>query len=354
MTDHWIGAAQSQQFLRQVLNENSIVVQGHDEIPTSSRIYKLFKFVGSGGEPGRDRIAKIYRYVDNEVPFHEFGKYRQIGLETNNNSQLGAVSIGTVVNAVPARTMLNTRSVLVTSVDRNVPLSSIVGANGLLPPMFSLIFLREAIRALESLHKKYLVHSDLKPEDFLLVPVSNPGNNCTVQPLCNHPILHANNFSVLLQNLENCKEYSVNKRGRGNGRKHIPFHVLPENIYGRQTVWKYSPPTRNSLGRKIPLGRRDDFLSLIYIVIDLYSGSLPWTEEFEGLDITQQFYTDLSMRKKNASVTELTENVHPDLRVPLEQILQILQEEMTFSSPPPYENFIELVNGRIAELYYMF
>lgn len=354
MTDNWIGAAQTQQFLRQVLQENSIVVRDNDEIPTSSRIYKIFKLVGSEGEPGQVRIAKIFRHVDNEVPFHEFGKYHQIGVETINNPDLGAACTGTVMNAIPANTMQNTRSVLVTSVAVNVPLSSIVVANGFLPPRFSLIFLREAIRALESLHNKYLVHTDLKPEDFLLVSASNSPITRRSQPLCNHPILRANNFSVLLQNLENSKEHSVKKRGRGNGRAHIPFHMLPETAYGRHTVWKYSPPTRNSLGRKIPLGRRDDILSLIYIVVDLHTGSLPWTEEFEGLDVTQHFHTVLSMRKKNTSVAELTEHVHADLRVPLEQILQTVQEQMTFSSVPPYDEFIELVNERIAELYYVF
>ena len=110
---------------------------------------------------------------------------------------------------------------------------------------------------LEWIHSKNIIYRDIKPENFL-IGIDDPN------------VIYIVDFGL-------CKKYRSSKTGK---------HILPK-LTGKFTgTLKYSS---HNVTKGKESSRRDDLISLGYMLIYLYKKDLPWEKTFKNLRISDYF-----------------------------------------------------------------
>ena len=151
----------------------------------------------------------------------------------------------------------------------------------------------QLIDRLEWIHSKDIVYRDVKPENFLL-GLDDPN------------VIYIVDFGL-------CKKYRSSKTGR---------HILPKMTGKFCGTLPYS--SVNAVKGKV-LSRRDDLISLGYVLIKLIKKHLPWTSNFSDLN-TKTYIELINLKETNAYgklfefvPDELTEFVEYSKKLKFEQ-----------------------------------
>ena len=124
---------------------------------------------------------------------------------------------------------------------------------------------------LQFIHSKDIIYRDVKPENFL-IGIEDPN------------VIYVVDFGL-------CKKYRSTKTGR---------HILPKNTKKFNGTVKYA--SSNAIKGK-ELSRRDDLISLGYVLIFLFKRCLPWTSNFKSLN--RRTYFELIYSKETNGGGEL-------------------------------------------------
>ena len=117
----------------------------------------------------------------------------------------------------------------------------------------------QIIDRLEWIHSKNIIYRDIKPEHFL-IGINDPN------------IIYIVDFGL-------CKKYRSSKTGK---------HILPKLTYKFNGNILYASP--NAIKGK-ESSRRDDLISLGYMLVYLFKRKLPWKYDFNILNKTKYFET---------------------------------------------------------------
>ncbi|XP_057508947.1 casein kinase 1-like protein HD16 isoform X2 [Actinidia eriantha] len=164
----------------------------------------------------------------------------------------------------------------------------------------------ESLSILEKMHSRGYVHGDIKPENFLLGQPSTPQEK-----------------KLFLVDLGLATKWRESSNGQ-----HVEYDQRPDMFRG--TV-RYAS-VHAHLGRTA--SRRDDLESLIYTLVFLHRGRLPW----QGYQGDNKSF--LICKKKMAMSPEM-------LCCPLKQFLEIVVN-MKFDEEPNYSKLISLFEGLIG------
>ena len=137
----------------------------------------------------------------------------------------------------------------------------------------------QLIERLEFIHSKNIVYRDVKPENFM-IGIKDPN------------IIYIVDFGL-------CKKYRSSKTGK---------HMLPRDTKKFNGTLKYS--SVNVVKGK-ESSRRDDLISLGYVLIFLYKRNLPWTSDFKSLN--RKTYFELVMTKLTNAGGDLFKNIPKEL-----------------------------------------
>ena len=137
----------------------------------------------------------------------------------------------------------------------------------------------QLIERLEFIHSKNIVYRDVKPENFL-IGIKDPN------------VLYIVDFGL-------CKKYRSSKTGK---------HLLPRDTKKFNGTLKYS--SVNVVKGK-ESSRRDDLISLGYVLILLYKRYLPWTSDFKSLN--KKTYIELIKSKETNAGGDLFKNIPEEL-----------------------------------------
>jgi serine/threonine protein kinase len=160
----------------------------------------------------------------------------------------------------------------------------------------------EMLKCIQCLHKYGYIHRDIKPANFLIRPNIQ-------KPLC------------------------------------LIDFGLAEDLYDKNTH-RHKPLERNvnftgsrryasvNAHEHISLSRRDDLMSWFYSFVELYVGSLPWSESKNS--------KILADTKKEARPTDICAGIPVEF-VEIYRILRCLRYE----DEPPYERFLSLIQSAI-------
>ena len=110
----------------------------------------------------------------------------------------------------------------------------------------------QLIERLEFIHSKDIVYRDVKPENFM-IGIKDPN------------VIYIIDYGL-------CKKYRSSKTGR---------HIQPRYINKFIGTLKYA--SSNVIKGK-ESSRRDDLISLGFVLIHLYSRNIPWNTTFQSLD----------------------------------------------------------------------
>ena len=136
----------------------------------------------------------------------------------------------------------------------------------------------EMINIIENIHKRHIIHRDIKPENFVISLNKNLKNN-----------------SIYLIDFGLSKRFRNPKTG-----EHIPYKD-GKNLVGTA---RYSS-IYTHLG--IEQSRRDDLEAIIYTLIYLFNGNLPW-ENLKAKNKEEKYQKILS-KKINYSIEKLCESL---------------------------------------------
>ena len=128
---------------------------------------------------------------------------------------------------------------------------------------------------LEWIHSKNLVYRDVKPHNFMI------GNN-------DPNVIYIIDFGL-------CKKYRSSKTGK---------HILPKFTGKFNGTVKYA--SFNAVRGK-ELSRRDDLISLGYMLVNLIKKELPWNSSFQKL--SKEKYFELLYLKETNGVGSLFKNI---------------------------------------------
>ena len=126
----------------------------------------------------------------------------------------------------------------------------------------------QLIDRLEWIHSKHIVYRDIKPENFLI------GKN-------DPNVIYIVDFGF-------CKKYRSSKTGK---------HILPKLTGLFSGTLKYASP--HTVRGKVS-SRRDDLISLGYMLIYLYKKSLPWDFYMPQFD-TEQYLKIMHLKENNGA-----------------------------------------------------
>jgi serine/threonine protein kinase len=224
--------------------------------------------------------AKIYQYLLKETGFP---KLKWFSKETNEEAELTYLVIDLLVCS------------LTTLVKRKGPLSlKLILQIGI-----------QMIKRIETLHSKYLLHRDIKPDNFML---DKKKMLCLID------------FGL-------CKRYDHN--GRHIEEKQITSMIGSANFVSLN-VHKGIEPTR-----------RDDVISCIYVILYLFlGGDLPWLLE---KDMKRMVQIKEQLTNANISVNAIVKTSVP----------QFIKNSLTsvykleFSAEPDYKELINLLETEI-------
>ena len=166
----------------------------------------------------------------------------------------------------------------------------------------------QIIDRLEWIHSKNIIYRDVKPENFL-IGINDPN------------IIYIIDFGL-------CKKYRSSKTGK---------HILPKMTGRFNGNFKFASP---NVIRGKESSRRDDLISLGYMLIYLFRKKLPWDESF----YYSNFYELLYLKDTNAN-GKLFKNVPPEF---VEYIKYT--RNLKFDQDPNYDYLRSLLNGVIINL----
>ena len=174
---------------------------------------------------------------------------------------------------------------------------------------------------LEWIHSKNLIYRDIKPENFL-VGINDPN------------VIYVIDFGL-------CKKYRSSKTGK---------HILPK--VGRKFNGNFKFSSSYTIRGKEP-SRRDDIISLGYMLIYLIKKELPWDYIYKENKLTKSKYFELvSLKDTNAYGI-----LFKDLPSEFKEFIQYA-ENLKFDEDPNYSylhsilNKIIVVNNYNYERYY--
>ena len=137
----------------------------------------------------------------------------------------------------------------------------------------------QLIERLEFIHSKNIIYCDVKPENFM-IGIKDPN------------VIYIVDFGL-------CKKYRSSKTGK---------HILPRTTKKLYGTLKYC--SVNVLKGK-EQSRRDDLISLAYVLIFLNKRNLPWTSDYESLN--ERTYFELVMTKLSNAGGDLFKNIPEEL-----------------------------------------
>ena len=138
----------------------------------------------------------------------------------------------------------------------------------------------QLIERLEFIHSKNIIYRDVKPENFM-IGIEHPD------------VINIVDFGL-------CKKYRSSKTGK---------HILPRDTKKFNGTLKYS--SLNVIKGKEP-SRRDDLISLGYVLIHLLKRNLPWNCIFKNLN--RKTYLELIKSKETNDNGKLFENTPEELK----------------------------------------
>ena len=132
---------------------------------------------------------------------------------------------------------------------------------------------------LEWIHSKNIIYRDVKPENFM-IGINDPN------------VIYVIDFGL-------CKKYRSSKTGK---------HILPKLTGKFNGTLRYAS---SNVVRGKESSRRDDLISLGYMLIYLLIRKLPWSNSFKGLN--KQQYVDLVHSKETNDDGKLFNNLPKEL-----------------------------------------
>ena len=159
----------------------------------------------------------------------------------------------------------------------------------------------QLIERLEFIHSKNIVYRDVKPENFM-IGIKDPN------------VIYIVDFGI-------CKKYRSSKTGK---------HLLPRDTKIFNGTLKYS--SANVIKGK-ESSRRDDLISLGYVLIFLYKRNLPWPSNFKNLN--RATYSELIKSKETNANGEIFKNIPEELAEFVKY-----SEKLKFEEDPDY-NYIK-------------
>ena len=169
----------------------------------------------------------------------------------------------------------------------------------------------QLIERLEFIHSKNIVYRDVKPENFL-IGIKDPN------------VIYIVDFGL-------CKKYRSSKTGK---------HLLPRDTKKFNGTLKYS--SVNVVKGK-ESSRRDDLISLGYVLIFLFKRYLPWTSDFKSLN--KKTYFELIKSKETNAGGDLFKNIPEELADYVKYC-----EKLKFEEDPNYnymKGFFQKILGRL-------
>ena len=170
---------------------------------------------------------------------------------------------------------------------------------------------------LEYIHSKNIIYRDIKPENFL-IGIKEPN------------IIYIIDFGL-------CKKYRSSKTGK---------HILPKLTGKFNGTLRYASP--NSLKGKEP-SRRDDLISLGYMLIFLYKKKLPW--DFETpLNISTDKFIKQFIELKSLKETNGNGNLFKNLP---NEIIEYIKytKNLKFEENPNYSYLRSLFKKLLFNMY---
>ena len=155
----------------------------------------------------------------------------------------------------------------------------------------------QLIERLEFIHSKNFIYRDVKPENFI-IGIKDPD------------VVYIIDFGL-------CKKYRSSKTGK---------HLQQRNTKKICGTLKYS--SANVLKGK-ELSRRDDLISLGYVIIFLYKRHLPWNLNLHGLN--NKTYFELVQAKETNNNGEIFKNIPEEMA----EFLKYAQN-LKFEEDPDY------------------
>jgi serine/threonine protein kinase len=233
--------------------------------------------------------AKIYQYLLKEPGFPKlkwFGKELcSTQKETNEEEEITYLVIDLLVCS------------LTTLVKRKGPLSlKLILQIGI-----------QMIKRVETLHGKYLLHRDIKPDNFML----------------------DKNKTLCLIDFGLCKRYDHN--GRHIEEKQITSMIGSANFVSL------------NVHKGIEPSRRDDVISCIYVILYLFlGGDLPWFLE-KDMKRMVQIKEQLTNVNANISVNTIMNTSVPQF---IKHILTIVYK-LAFNAEPDYKELINILETEL-------
>jgi serine/threonine protein kinase len=169
----------------------------------------------------------------------------------------------------------------------------------------------QILHRLEWIHSKNYIYRDIKPENFL-IGINDPN------------VIYIVDFGL-------CKKYRSSKTGK---------HISPRSTGKFNGTLIYASP---NVVRGEESSRRDDLISLGYMLIYLFKRDLPWESSFKNLD--QSKYFELIYLKETDGRNELFKNI------PKEFIEYIkYTRKLKFEENPNYSYLRSLFNNCLSRI----
>ena len=169
----------------------------------------------------------------------------------------------------------------------------------------------QVIERLEFIHSKDYIYRDVKPEN-LMIGIEDPN------------VIYIIDYGL-------CKKYRSSKTGK---------HIQPKNIKKFIGTLKYAS---SNVVKGKEASRRDDLISLGFVLIYLYKRNLPWCSKFKGLD--EETYYKIIHQKETFDNGKLLK----DLPVEMVDFLKYVNN-LRFEQDPEYSYMIDCFKKIISRL----
>ena len=171
----------------------------------------------------------------------------------------------------------------------------------------------QIIDRIEYVHSKYIIHRDIKPENFLLG--------------------YKNNSTIYIIDFGISRKYKSSRTG-----KHIRFSKTGK-LFGTIRYCSYNA------SRGIEQSRRDDLISIGYMLIFLRTGNLPWINFNLNCKNKMKIYLKITNLKKNTNTQKLCKNLPNEFAEYLEYC-----QKLSFEQDPDYEYLRNLFRKILANI----